>query len=79
MIKPNYDLVTEILEEDASYQHLVHDKQELANLYRAAETWMVWSGNAWSQDRLTLQFHIDVLKRDLKDEIVALFMSEMDK
>jgi hypothetical protein len=78
-IKPNYDLVTQIMESDTIQIPSLLPKRELAELYLALQSWMAWSKMAWDEDAQLMQHQIDMLKAQAQGEIIALFMSEMDR
>jgi hypothetical protein len=79
MLKPNYDLVTEIMESDTIEIPSLLPKRELAELYLALQSWMTWSKMAWDEDARLMQHQIDMLKAQAQGEIIGLFMSEMDR
>ncbi len=80
MLTPNYDEVTRILESDnISIDPFAYSEKQLAELFLGLQGWMVWSKSAWDEDRDLLQYQIDRLRDQVKDIVMAKFMSEMSR
>ena len=83
MIIPNYTKVTEMLEEGWSLSDIPSgNAKALAALYRATESWMMKSGKAYvvgETERASWYEKRQRLQDMLKEEIVALWMSEQDR